>query len=152
MDGFINMLISSVETPYPRDVRSPDVVQVGRANSMKGLRVFTLLVLDIGLLCLAGISSAILTTPWEASWRLPENLMSSLLPLLSLDIIVLIAGSFYQSGEARRNYAGVAKALTLSAVLFVLFLYFYYPDQPIARAQFLSTDYGGVGTRVIQSF
>jgi exopolysaccharide biosynthesis polyprenyl glycosylphosphotransferase len=137
MDQSLTMVPLTLQATYPRDVRSPAFGQLGKAISMKGMRVITLLALDIFLLCLAELISGLLGTPWVTSWSMAGDVLPLLFPMLSIQVTLLIAGSFYKPGEAWRDYTGVAKSLTLGAILLLLFLYFDHPSQLISRSQFL---------------
>lgn len=128
------MVPLTLQATYPRDVRSPAFGQLGKAVSMKGMRVIALLALDIFSLCLAELISGLLGTPWSTSWSMPSHLLAVLFPMLSIQVTLLIAGSFYKPGEAWRDYTGVAKSLTLGAILLLLFLYFDHPSQLISRS------------------
>ena len=128
---------STVQTHDRRDVRSPTFAHLSKASSIKSLRVIILLTLDMLLLGLARVSAEILGTPWSTSGPIPDHILSSLLPLLSIDMMMLMAGSFYKAGEPRRNYLGIAKSLTLGAFLLLLIFYLNHPSQLISRSQFL---------------
>jgi exopolysaccharide biosynthesis polyprenyl glycosylphosphotransferase len=119
-----------------RDVRSSVRGPLHKGTSLGGLRVVLLLGLDATVFCVAWQLAELLGTPWESFWRFQGNL-TAVLPVLAIKISVLIAGGFYKSGEHRRNYLGLVKAITLAEMLLLLVAYFYQPSGLVSRSHFL---------------
>jgi exopolysaccharide biosynthesis polyprenyl glycosylphosphotransferase len=119
-----------------RDVRSSVLSRVHRGSYLRAFRVLTLLGLDLVAFSLAWIAAEMLGTPWHSLWRFQENPIVMLL-ILPVVIGVLFVGEFYKPGKLRRNYLGLVKAITLSAVLLLVFSYLYRPNQFVSRSQFI---------------
>jgi exopolysaccharide biosynthesis polyprenyl glycosylphosphotransferase len=132
----IPKLLSSTasRTDCKRDLRSP-TIHLRKGAKIRGLRVLSLFGLDALSIYLAWYFAEVLSTPWSAFWTVDNPV--SLLLILGIDLGVLVSGEFYQSGEARRNYTGLVRALSISNVLLLLTAYFYKPSQSISRSHFL---------------
>lgn len=128
------LILSS--TLFRRDVRSPILNRLHKGLSLRRLRVVTLIGLDAIMISLAWQLAEMLGTPWHSFWSLQEN-PTALLPVLSIELSVLIAGGFYKAGKARQNYLELLKAITLAGILLLLVAYFYHPTQFVSRSQFL---------------
>ncbi len=90
------------------DLRSPLMARFRPGMSISGIRVGTLITLDSLLLL--------------AAWTLVKGsvgMMSSL--LLTLSIILLAIHGLYESGNARRNYVNLFKALTLVQLIHLVY-------------------------------
>jgi exopolysaccharide biosynthesis polyprenyl glycosylphosphotransferase len=129
-------MIYTPETLPSRDVRSSVFGRRHKGTPIKGMRVLTLLGLDTFSLCLAWFISELLSTPWQTFWSLQKNPIS-LVPVLSIELVILTVGGFYKAGHPRRDYLGLIKALTLAEVLLLLIAYFYSPNELISRSNFV---------------
>jgi exopolysaccharide biosynthesis polyprenyl glycosylphosphotransferase len=90
------------------DLRSPIMVRFRSGMSTGGLRVMVLITLDSILLL--------------AAWTIVKGsvgIMSSF--LLALSIILLSVSGLYESGNARRNYLSIFKALTLVQLIHLFY-------------------------------
>lgn len=110
-------------------------MQLRKGTKIRGLRVLSLFGLDALSIYLAWYFAEVLSTPWGAFWTTDNPV--SLLPILGIELGVLASGGFYQSGESRRNYTGIVRALSIANILLLLTAYFYSPSQAISRSHFL---------------
>nr|WP_248277609.1 sugar transferase [Brasilonema sp. UFV-L1] len=98
------------------------------------MRVGTLVVLDIISLTLAWNLAVIYGTPLESPWT---QKASFLLLILAVAIGVISTKGLYKSGNNRRNYFSLFKAITLSETLLLLIAFLYEPESYISRSTFL---------------
>ncbi|WNZ47620.1 sugar transferase [Leptolyngbya boryana CZ1] len=110
-------------------------MQLRKGTNIRELRVLSLFSLDALAIYLAWYFAQSLSTPWSIFWTTDNPV--SFLPILGIELGVLASGGFYQSGESRRNYAGLVRALSIANVLLLLTAYFYQPSQFISRSHFL---------------
>jgi exopolysaccharide biosynthesis polyprenyl glycosylphosphotransferase len=123
-------------TSFKRDVRAPVLSRLHKGTSLRGLRVILLFALDAMMLSLAWKLAEMFGTPWSSLWNLQDN-PAALFPVLAIELSVLLAAGLYKSGEPRRNYLGLVKAITLAVILLLLVAYFYQPTQFVSRSRFL---------------
>jgi exopolysaccharide biosynthesis polyprenyl glycosylphosphotransferase len=124
-------------TNYSQDIRSiPKIAELRPGVTLSGLRRMSLLAIDVSLISLAwGLAKEFGTaTP---SFLSTHTFDITLIPVLCISISIFAARHLYRSGAPRRDYAGLIKAQSLSALLLLLLSYFDYPNQLLLRSQFL---------------
>lgn len=118
------------------DLRSPHTTRLSRGSLIRYARVVTLVLLDCMLLILARQLAEAYGTSWNPLWNVTDN-TSLLIPLVTIEIGLLFARNLYKSGNRRRDYWGIAKALTLANFLILLTAFLYQPEQLISRSTFI---------------
>lgn len=135
----MNVLKSSSQKQLDslQDIRKfPKFAEFRRGVFISWLRRVSLISSDILLISLAWILAKKLGTPTQ-SFLSTEEFQWTLVPVLSISISLFAARKLYRAGEARRDYLGLMKAQSLSALLLLLISYFYNPNQFVSRSQFL---------------
>lgn len=118
------------------DLRSPHHNQLSRGSFIRYFRIAFLLGLDIVLLIAARWLAERYGTDWSPQWNIRSN--ETLLPaLVAIETGFLAARGLYKSGNRRRDYTGVIKALTLANILILLIAYLHLPEELISRSTFL---------------
>lgn len=134
---FPDSLVASDSAPQLKDIRNiAGVAGLRRGIFLSWVRRLVLLFADACSIGLAWLLSHGLGAPSQ----LVENVESVEITLVLTVVISLslfFARNLYRSGESRRDYLGVTKALSLSALLLLLISYFYGPNHFISRSQFL---------------
>ncbi|NMG07243.1 sugar transferase [Brasilonema sp. UFV-L1] len=125
---------SLLVTGFKPDLRSANGTRIQKGLTTKVMRVGTLVVLDIISLTLAWNLAVIYGTPLESPWT---QKASFLLLILAVAIGVISTKGLYKSGNNRRNYFSLFKAITLSETLLLLIAFLYEPESYISRSTFL---------------
>lgn len=125
------------EAAFKPDLRSTNVMRFRQGAAIGWLRVATLLGFDALAIIAAwyvapGYETPLISSPWDAN----ESLVS-LLPIVAIETGIIAARGLYKAGEPRRDYMGMIKAVTLSAVVLLLAAFFYEPNQFVSRSHFL---------------
>ena len=127
---------TSLPTKPKLDLRAPVFTQLSRRTAGQWRRLFTLVLLDATVLTLALEIATNCSTPIDSTWNTHHNLLS-LAPIVATQIGVIAAEGLYSSGEKRRDYSNLIKALTLSHVLLLLIAFFYKPGELVSRSTFI---------------
>lgn len=128
---------SSEQAAPSQDIRSiPGVACLRRGVFLSWMRRLFLLTADVLAISFAWLLAKFLDTP-TAPFFGPNVTDFTLIPVLAIALSLFSAGNLYRSGNSRRNYLGVFKAISLAVLVLLLIGYFYNPDQFISRPQFL---------------
>jgi exopolysaccharide biosynthesis polyprenyl glycosylphosphotransferase len=119
-----------------RDVRAPLLRRLYGGITLGSLRVFCLLGLDALLLAVSWQIGEFFGTPSLSLWRNVHRNPADFLAI-AIGISAIVAGGFHKSGDSRRNYLGLVKAVTTAALLLLVIDYIYQPKELISRSQFL---------------
>jgi exopolysaccharide biosynthesis polyprenyl glycosylphosphotransferase len=131
--------MSSYITP-PRnpelDLRAPEFTSLRKGSIIACCRVLTLLLLDAVILALSWQFVETQSIFSATSWGRYNNPFP-LLPTIATAIGFIAAVGLYGSGEERRDYLSLMKALTLSQVLLFLITVFYQPSSALKWPTFI---------------
>ncbi|MGF1522997.1 MAG: sugar transferase [Leptolyngbyaceae cyanobacterium] len=132
-----------IDSPTPvsavskQDIRStPGIAGLRRGVLLSWMRRSVLLASDVLSISAASILAKVLGTPTQSFWS-AEATRVTLIVVLGISLSFFSAGNLYKPGNARRNYLGVIKALSLSVLVLLLISYFYSPNQFVSRSQFV---------------
>ena len=104
-----------------KDIRSiSGVVGLRRGVFLSWLRRLTLLSSDVGLISLAWVLARSV-----GSSALPFGNFRSAILVLAVSLSFFSAGNLYRSGNARRDYLGIVKALSFSSLVLFFITSFY---------------------------
>jgi exopolysaccharide biosynthesis polyprenyl glycosylphosphotransferase len=118
------------------DLRSSSVTQLRRGFAIKWLRVAFLVISDTVAITLAWWLASLLGTPMDSPWHVANG--STLLPLILAVMLGIISSrGLYKSGDRRRDYLALFKAVSLAEILLFLIAFLYEPDRAISRSTFL---------------
>jgi exopolysaccharide biosynthesis polyprenyl glycosylphosphotransferase len=107
-----------------------------RGFGIKWLRVALLFVSDAFTIITAWWLASLLGTPMDSPWHVSKG--STLLPLiLAVMIGIICSRGLYKSGDRRRDYLALIKAVSLAEILLFLIAFLYEPDRAISRSTFL---------------
>lgn len=106
------------------DLRAPGFPKLRRNTWATWLRIGTLILGDLILLSLAWVIAGNYGTPLNSFW---DNHPLSLLSVLGLEISFITSQGLYKSGDKRRDYFGLFKAITF-AHFFLLLIAFLAPS------------------------
>lgn len=119
---------------FKADLRSSAFTKLRRGIFIVWLRTITVLTLDLASITLAWLTAlrygTLISSPWT-------NGLSSLPLILAVKVAVMIAYGLHKSGENRRDYWGVVKALSMSEILLLLVAFLHQPDYYVSRSIFL---------------
>ena len=119
------------------DLRSTSAMRFRQGATISWLRVATLLGFDSLAIVTAWRIAAFYEMPLPSSpWNTNESLVS-LLPIVAIEVGIITARGLYKAGEPRRDYLGLIKAVTLSAIVLLLTAFFYEPNQSVSLSHFL---------------
>lgn len=127
---------NSPSRQFDLDLRAPVFTRFRRGIVISWLRIVTFALLDAGLLVLAWQIAEAYGTQLDSAWNTGNN-PSSMLLILSLEVGLIAAYGLYDSGQKRRDYFGLVKALTLSQVLLLLIAFLSQPGYFLSRSTFL---------------
>jgi exopolysaccharide biosynthesis polyprenyl glycosylphosphotransferase len=116
------------------DLRSAKNKGMQRGIAVKLLRIITLIFLDAISLTLALRLALFYGTPLKYSWT-ADSSFAVLTFSVELGTIAMLG--LYKAGQNRRNYGGLAKAISLSSLLLLLIAFLYEPNLYISRSAFL---------------
>ena len=117
------------------------------------LRVVTLL----------GVDALAIIVAWQIATHYGEFLtlqlwkkseLNLLMPIVGIEIGIIAASGLYQAGKSRRDYCGLAKAVTLSSVVLMLAGFFYESNHLVPQVHFfgflaLSLIFTSIGRLVV---
>jgi exopolysaccharide biosynthesis polyprenyl glycosylphosphotransferase len=107
-----------------------------RGFGIKWLRVALLFLSDALAITAAWWLASLLGTPMDSPWHVSKG--STLLPLiLAVMIGIICSRGLYKSGDRRRDYLALIKAVSLAEILLFLIAFLYEPDRAISRSTFL---------------
>ena len=118
------------------DLRSPNVMRLCKGMRTRWLRILVLILSDISLISSAWYIAERFGTPWATFWNLTANPIALLL-VLGICLGFLISGGFYQAGDQRRDYSGLARSMTVASIALLLIAYSYQPNKILSRSHFL---------------
>lgn len=118
------------------DLRAPVFTRLRKGIGSGWLRVITLLLLDGTLLCLAWWLAQTYGTPIDSFWN-KDNHPLSIIPILTIQMVLIAGHGLYHCGDKRRDYFGIIKSLTFAQILLLLVAFFYQPGQFVSRSTFL---------------
>ncbi len=118
------------------DLRAPSLTRLSKGFGKWWTRVIFLVTLDAFCFLGAWQVSVSFGRPWGSHWNTQESPLS-VLPVLGIELLMLLAGGFYQAGERRRDYSGLAKTMTLATAMLLLLAFFYEPQQLLSRSQLI---------------
>lgn len=116
------------------DLRSAKGTRIQKGLAARLLRVVTLVLLDAISFTLAWRLAVFYGTPLESPWTQKS---SFILLILTVEIGIIAAKGLYESGNNRRNYPSLIKAVCLSEVFLLLIAFLYEPNQYVSRSIFL---------------
>ncbi|MBW4671805.1 MAG: sugar transferase [Cyanomargarita calcarea GSE-NOS-MK-12-04C] len=119
---------------FKSDLRSAKGTSIQKGLVVKLLRVIALMLLDGLSLSLAWKLAISYGTPIDSPWTEESSL---LLVTLSVELSIIAITGLYKAGQSRRNYAGLIKAVSLSAVLLLFIAFLYEPNRYLSRSTFL---------------
>ncbi|MEM9005271.1 MAG: sugar transferase [Cyanobacteria bacterium P01_F01_bin.86] len=121
----------------PKDIRSiSGIAGLRRGVFLSWTRRLVLFSSDILSISLAWVLAQLMEGPIQSLWSV-ETVGIHLFLALSICLSLFSARNLYRPGDSRRDYPGVIKAQSLSAVLLLLVSYFYNPNHVVPRAQLL---------------
>lgn len=118
------------------DLRAPVLTQLSRRTSGDWRRLITLFFLDTTVLFLAWQVTKNHVTPVDSTWNIEENRFA-LWPIITTQVALIATEGLYNSGEKRRDYFRLVKALTFSHVLLLLIAFLYQPGEFVSRSTFI---------------
>jgi exopolysaccharide biosynthesis polyprenyl glycosylphosphotransferase len=118
------------------DLRASVLTQLSRRTGGNWRRLITLFLLDATVLVLAWQIAESYGTSLDSYWNTQDNPFA-LWPIIATQIGLIAAEGLYNSGEKRRDYFKLIKALTLSHVLLLLIAFFYQPGDFVSRSTFI---------------
>jgi exopolysaccharide biosynthesis polyprenyl glycosylphosphotransferase len=130
------MLRISTHTERRPDLRASNVLQFCRGIKTQWARVLLLFTVDALVLSLAWRLAERFGTPGAPSWSVQNNPISLLL-ILGTVMGVFITSQLYRSGELRRDYVGIIRAMTVAVSLLLLVAYIYQPSEFISRSHLI---------------
>lgn len=110
------------------DLRSPATASLRRGIAIDGLRVLTLILLDVAILTLILQLAETQFDYLDIAWSSKTTLFS-LLPIGAMEAGFIAARGLYGAGSKRRDYWGLIQALTLSQLFLFLMISVYRPSQ-----------------------
>jgi exopolysaccharide biosynthesis polyprenyl glycosylphosphotransferase len=119
-----------------QDLRSPSFARLRRGSTRLWTRMLTLFLTDCGLLFLAWQLAAVLGTPGTLTGKMATH---ANLILLNLGVTIggFFTAGFYRAGDKRRDYLGIIRNVSISAMMLLLIMFVVEPTQQISRSQFL---------------
>jgi exopolysaccharide biosynthesis polyprenyl glycosylphosphotransferase len=116
------------------DLRSPSIAQLRRGFIIGWSRVAILLLLDVASIALAWHIAVSYGTHLDSPW----TINTKLLPLtLAIKVGILAARGLYKSGNSRRDYLGLIKAISLAEIFLLLIAFLIEPQLYVSRSTFL---------------
>ena len=129
------MIPTIPNTKSTTDLRSPVGTMIQKGIALKWFRIVLLVALDILSLTLSWMVAEKLGTPTTPFWDLSVNPFP-FTSVLGIMVSIIAACGLYSSGDNRRNYFGLFKAVILGNILFLLVAYSYNPKQVVSRSHF----------------
>lgn len=116
------------------DLRSSAFTRLRRGILIVWFRTLLVLTLDVVSITVAWLTALRYGTSILSPWT---DGLSSLPLILAVKIAVMAAYGLHKSGDKRRDYWGVIKALSISEVLLLLIAFLYQPEHFVSRSIFL---------------
>lgn len=118
------------------DLRASNLAGLRRGIIVSWARVILLVLLDAGAISLAWLLANRYGTPTKLTWDI-INYPPALVLILAINVGIFKARGLYKAGCYRRDYSGIAKALSLAAVMLLLIAFLNDPDDYLSRSKFL---------------
>lgn len=145
------MATSSLSLSSKLDLRAPVFTRLRRGTGVRWLRVVTLLILDATMLYLAWQIAEAYGNPVDSPWNIHHNPLL-LLPILAIELSLIAGKGLYDSGQERRDYLSLGKALASSHVLLLVIAFFYQPGELVSRSTFILSWILGVSLTCVARF
>lgn len=129
-----------------KDIRSiSGVVGLRRGVFLSWLRRFTLLASDIAFVSLAWMLTGFMGSSTLSFWDFKTVIL-----VLGISLSFFCAGDLYRSGNSRRNYLGIIKALIFSVLVLSLVTFFNSHDRAISAVfDFQLLFFGGLSVVLV---
>ncbi|HEY9665971.1 MAG TPA: sugar transferase [Coleofasciculaceae cyanobacterium] len=125
---------SSIDEKANLDLRSPISPKLRRNTFATWFRIVTLILGDLTLLSLAWVIAGNYGISLNSFW---DNHPLSLLIVIGLEISFIISQGLYKSGDLRRNYFALVKAITFAHVILLIIAFLTPSSEFISRSTYL---------------